>query len=190
MGGTQNPCWVTGGAGNLAQSAEASGLRACRSQMWSCIHIYTYITPPLTPPHRPGPPSRFKSETVMAILSPARTSFWWNRTTFWSTRTMFWSARTSFWHEKNKLLVRNWSDFIAQTFEYHFFDQRFALVLLERVPVLPNHGIQCFLLILCGLWSKIAPEKASPADGLSRRNIGQIEHRGVRWEQIMDIHSA
>ena len=31
---------------------------------------------------------------------------------------------------KNELLVRNWSDFIAQTFEYHFFDQRFALALL------------------------------------------------------------
>ena len=76
---------------------------------------------------------------------------------------------------KNELLGRNGSDFIAQTFEYHFFDQRFALVLLKRVPVLPNHGIHSFLLILQEFWSKISPEKASPADGLSRRNIGQIE---------------
>ena len=98
---------------------------------------------------------------------------------------MFGSARTSFWHEKNELLVRNWSDFIAQTFEYHFFDQRFALVLFKRDPVLPNHGIHCFLLILHGLWSKIAPEKASPADGLTRGNIGQIHPRakdGSRFE--------
>ena len=82
---------------------------------------------------------------------------------------MFGSARTSFWHEKNELLVRNGSDFIAQTFEYHFFDQRLTLVLFKRDPVLPNQ------LILYGLWSKIAPEKASPADGLSRGNLGQIE---------------
>ena len=75
----------------------------------------------------------------------------------------------------NELLVRNGSDFIAQTFEYHFFDQRLALVLFKRDPVLPNHGIHRFLLILQGFWSKIAPEKASPADGLSRGNIGQIE---------------
>ena len=56
-----------------------------------------------------------------------------------------------------------------------FVDQRLALVLFKRDPVLPNHGIHRFLLILYGFWSKIAPEKASPADGLSRRNIGQIE---------------
>ena len=60
-------------------------------------------------------------------------------------------------------------------FEYHFFDQRFTLVLFKGVPVLTNHGIHCFLMILQGFWSKIAPEKASPADGLSRGNIGQIE---------------
>ena len=64
------------------------------------------------------------------------------------------------------------------------FDRRFALAPFKKVPVLPNHGIHRFLLILYGFWMKIAPEKASPADGLSRRNIGQIEHRGVRWEQI------
>ena len=115
------------------------------------VSIYTYITPPLTPPHRPGSPGRYTLETVMAILSPARTSYWWNRTTFWSTRTMVGSARTSFWHEKNELLVRNGSDFIAQTFQYHFFDQRLALVLFKRDPVLPNHGIHRFLLILYDL---------------------------------------
>ena len=49
---------------------------------------------------------------------------------------------------KNELLGRNGSDFIAQTFEYHFFDQRFALVLFERVPLLQNHGIHWFLLFV------------------------------------------
>ena len=54
---------------------------------------------------------------------------------------------------KNELLGRNVSDFIAQTFEYHFLDQRFALVLLKSRLVLPKHGIHCFLVTLQGLFA-------------------------------------
>ena len=69
-----------------------------------------------------------------------------------------------------------------------FVDQRFALVLFKRVPILTNHGIHLFSLILQGFSSKIAPENATPAEGLSRGNIGQIEpgaKDGSRFETNM-----
>ena len=54
---------------------------------------------------------------------------------------------------ENELLERNGSDFIAQTFEYHFLDQRFALVLLKSLLVPPKHGIHCFLITLQGFFA-------------------------------------
>ena len=54
---------------------------------------------------------------------------------------------------KNDFLGRSASDSIAQMFEYHFFDQRFALILLKSLLVLPNHGIHCFLVTLQGFFA-------------------------------------
>ena len=63
------------------------------------------------------------------------------------------------------------SDSIAQKFEYHFFDQRFALVLLERVLVLPNHGIHCFFFDF--IWIMV---ENSTRKGVSSRRVEQAKH--------------
>ena len=55
--------------------------------------------------------------------------------------------------------------------EYHVCDQRFALVLFKRVPVLTHHGIHRFLMFFCWILVENSTRKDVP-----RGRIEQAKH--------------
>ena len=71
-----------------------------------------------------------------------------------------------------------------------FVDQRLALVLFKRDPVLPNHGIHRFFVDFIWIMVEISTRK-----GISSRRIEQGSNwpnssRRVRLEPILNIYSA